>query len=425
MEVVLMENCLVIVVSTQQRINSIALQLCPEVVLKPLLFMNTKQQAAADFLGHLEQSVKQGRFIKLTLSKPGGQDKSLKNVYARLIELKGELAFTFTLRYPTKDITKNYPVEEGLAVISLWLGDEFLVANLFTLDKDYSLQYNKKRKGRLFTKPPSLQEQPPKTHNQPKQYLIDPNAPYLAAMEISSQQGKVLAQGQRKFRQINKYIEIIGKLIEQYGQLPSDPHIVDMGSGKGYLTFALYQYLTEALQLQPTIKGIELRENLVRFCNELAQQTGYQDLSFAAQDIQDYQPERIDMLIALHACDIATDIAIAKGIAAEAGIIVVAPCCHKQVRKEMACPTDMQAILQHGIMEERQAEIITDGIRALLMEAHGYETKVFEFISTEHTPKNVMIVGTRGKRNPEALDKVAAIKEAFGVGEHYLERLLK
>jgi hypothetical protein len=131
------------------------------------------------------------------------------------------------------------------------------------------------------------------------------------------------------------------------------------------------------------------------------------------------------MLIALHACDIATDIAIAKGIMADASIIVVAPCCHKQVRKQMNCTTEMQAILQHGIMEERQAELITDGIRALLLEANGYKTKVFEFISTEHTSKNLMITALKAKPNPDALAKIAAIKQQFGVEYHYLEKLLE
>ena len=131
------------------------------------------------------------------------------------------------------------------------------------------------------------------------------------------------------------------------------------------------------------------------------------------------------MLIALHACDIATDIAIAKGIQSDASIIIVAPCCHKQIRKEMNCSTSMQSILRHGILLERQAELVTDGIRALLLEANGYSTKVFEFISTEHTPKNVMIVATRGKINEDALGKIKSIKKEFGIGEHYLERLLK
>jgi len=198
-----------------------------------------------------------------------------------------------------------------------------------------------------------------------------------------------------------------------------------MGSGKGYLTFALYDHLRNNKKVEASMVGIELRPKLVDFCNELAQSTGFEKLQFLAQDIEEYKAEKIDMLIALHACDIATDIAIAKGIKAGASTIVVAPCCHKQIRKEMQCETALQSVLKHGILEERQAELLTDGIRALLLEAHGYKTKVFEFISTEHTPKNLMITATKAPARPEALEQIAKIKADFGIGYHYLERLLE
>lgn len=386
--------------------------------------MEKRNEITDQFLQHLQRSIETGSFVKLTLSKPGGTDKGFKNVYARLIELKGEEVLSFTLHYSTRDEVKNHPIPEALAMIGLWVGQDFLHGSLFTLEEDISIQFSKKRKARLFSKPPSMGQQPSKKHNRQKQYLIDAqNNPYLHPMGISSAQGNVLPAGQAKYRQINKYIEIIDNLLQQH-PLPKNPHIVDMGSGKGSLTFALYDRLTNGLGLQPTITGIELRQKLVDFCNGLAQKAGYSKLSFLAKDIHDFQPERIDMLIALHACDIATDIAIAKGIQSGAEIIIVAPCCHKQVRKQMACQTDMQAILRHGILEERQAELITDGIRSLLMEAHGYQTKVFEFISTEHTAKNLMIVGTKGKHNEEALERVEAIKRDYGIEYHYLEQLL-
>jgi len=387
--------------------------------------MEKNREITDQFIKHLQKSIETGSFIKLTLSKSGGKDKDFKNVYARLIELKGEEALSFTLHYATRDEVKNHPVPEALLIVSLWLGQDFLNGDLFTLEEYVSIQFSKKRKARLFFRPPSLGEQPPKQHNRQKQYLIEAESnPYLHAMGIASAQGMVLPAGQAKFRQINKYIEIIDSLLRQH-PLPQDAQLVDMGSGKGYLTFALYSHLCNELGMQPTITGIELRQKLVDFCNELAQKAGYSKLSFLAKDIHDFHPERIDMLIALHACDIATDVAIAKGIRSGAEIIIVAPCCHKQIRKQMACRTGMQAILRHGILEERQAELLTDGIRSLLMEAHGYQTKVFEFISTEHTAKNLMIVGTKGKRNEEALESVKAIKKDYGIEYHYLEKLLE
>jgi hypothetical protein len=178
------------------------------------------------------------------------------------------------------------------------------------------------------------------------------------------------------------------------------------------------------MDLGVSMTGIELRSNLVEFCNDLANKSEYHQLEFLSKDIHDYHPEKINMLIALHACDIATDIAIAKGIQADAEIIVVAPCCHKQVRKAMKHENELSAVLKHGILEERQAELITDGIRALLLEAHGYQTKVFEFISTEHTSKNLMITAVKSQPKEGALAQVKAIKEQFGIEFHYLEKLL-
>jgi hypothetical protein len=379
----------------------------------------------AQFLEKLRLSIEAGTFIKLTLSKPGNHTHDLKNVYARLVEIKGQPMLSFTLRYLTKDIIKNHPIGEGIGIIGLWLGVDFLNGDLFTTVEDISIQHNKKRQPHLFSKSPSLSEAPSSVHNKPKKRFLEATEGnvYLREMGITGAEGQVLPTGQKKFRQINKYMEIIDSLLQQ-SPLPSNAHIVDMGSGKGYLTFALYDYLTNHLGLSPTVTGIELRQNLVDFCNDLAKKAGFEKLNFLAQDINDYQAERTDMLIALHACDTATDLAIAKGIKNHASIIVVAPCCHKQIRQQMSCQTDLQAILKHGILEERQAELITDGIRALLMESAGYKTKVFEFISTEHTGKNVMIIGTQSKPNAEAMEKVEAIKKTFGIETHYLEELL-
>lgn len=382
--------------------------------------------ALQQFLEIVAQSIENGAFLKLTLSKSGSNASDLKNIYARLIEIKGQPLLSFTIRHFTKDVTKNHPIAEGIEKIGHWLGNDFLNGDLFTSTNTVAIQFNKKRIPRLLTSLPHHPVATSTEHNKKKNRLIEANENnvYLRELGITGTDGAVLPTGQKKFKQINKYIEIIDGLLQQ-NPLPEDAHIVDMGSGKGYLTFALYDYLTSQLGLNVRVIGIELRQNLVDFCNNLAQKAGFNNLTFIAQDINDYQSERVDMLIALHACDTATDLAIAKGVKNSASIIVVAPCCHKQIRQQMHCDNEMQAILKHGILEERQAELITDGIRALLMESEGYKTKVFEFISTEHTSKNVMIVGTQSKPNAEALAKVNAIKHTFGVREHYLEKLLR
>ena len=204
-----------------------------------------------------------------------------------------------------------------------------------------------------------------------------------------------------------------------------------MGAGKGYLTFALYDYLTHVLDQKTHITGVEYRLDLVNLCNEIAQSTGFNDLKFVQGSIETYNDQTFNVLIALHACDTATDDAIAKGIHAKADLIVVAPCCHKQIRREMekAKPkTALAHVVRHGIFMERQAEMITDTLRALLLEKHGYATKVIEFISNAHTPKNVLIVASKKANfNADTQDidqKIDATKTMFGVRMHYLEQIL-
>ncbi len=203
---------------------------------------------------------------------------------------------------------------------------------------------------------------------------------------------------------------------------------VDMGSGKGYLTFALYDHL-QTKNIDAKVSGIELREDLVNKCNHIAGLSKYSGLHFHKGSIKDTLSENVDMLIALHACDTATDDAIYKGIKAGAGIIICAPCCHKQIRKQIAPTNSLKYITKHGILLERQAEMVTDTIRALLLEAHGYKTSVFDFIEEEHTPKNVLIVGIKRERSgqlyQENMDRVSSLKELFGIREHYLEKLIR
>ncbi|MCB0630007.1 MAG: SAM-dependent methyltransferase [Saprospiraceae bacterium] len=380
-------------------------------------------EAKSEFIQLFNQSLKGQDFVKLTLSKPD-KANAMINVYVRPVMIREQRMLAFTYRYAQRDEVQNYTPPEAGELLEKYLGGDFLKADLFTLQQDISLLFNKKRKGRLFTTSASHQSLPSLEHDRQKQRPLENRGQvYLEAMGITDSSGKVLKSGQKKYRQINKYIEIIAGLLQQH-PLPEAPHIVDMGSGKGYLTFSLYDFLAHELEAQPQVTGIELRPKLVEFCNDLADRSDYSGLSFISQDIGAYNPERIDMLIALHACDIATDLALAKGIDAGAGIIIVAPCCHKQIRRQMQCKTSLQAVLKHGILEERQAELITDGIRALLLEYSGYRTKVFEFISTEHTPKNLMIVGLKAEPDPTALEQVAAIKRDFGIEYHYLEKLL-
>lgn len=385
--------------------------------------MNTKS-TIHQFLEYLEKAVQKERFVKLTLSKPASKSDALKNVYVRPLLLKGELCLSFTFRYEDRDETKNFNIKKGLAELYKLLGNVFLNGNLIGTEQSFLIRYNRKRQATLLAQKNTLTAKPELTHDKQKKRWVDPqNNIYLNRLGITNNKGEVLAKGQKKFKQINKYIEIVDGLLQNV-EFPIEPRIVDMGCGKGYLTFALYDFLKNTKNLEPQITGIELREKLVKETNLIAKEMNATGLNFVAENIESFDVEELDLLIALHACDTATDLAIAKGIKSDAKIIIVAPCCHKQIRKQMNCQTGLKNVLTHGILKERQAELVTDGIRALMMSAHGYKTKVFEFISTEHTAKNIMIVGTKGKKDKAAIDKVEQIKQEFGIDFHFLEKLL-
>ena len=376
----------------------------------------------------LNESITAQQFIKLTLSDRRDKTNNLKNVFVKPVMLKAGLMLSFVYRHPTKDITKNYSIDEGVNLLKDMLDKGFYKADLFTTTNDLHLTLTKNGKSILTQKNAVKQQTPSTEHNKVKKRFIntDQNI-YLRELGITTAEGNVKSDKQDKFKQINKYVEIVESIINST-ELPDGFHIADMGSGKGYLTFALYDYLTNELKLNPKVTGVEVRKELVDTCNQIALKAGFNNLNFITGSIDTAEIENVDMLIALHACDIATDQAIYRGITANAKIIICAPCCHRQMRKAMAPKNDLKAITKFGILEERQAEILTDTIRALILESFGYKTKVFEFISTEHTPKNVLIVGVKAEIEADtknaALQKIKGLKELYGIEYHQLERLM-
>jgi len=387
------------------------------------------QATTAALLQKITDSIATKSFIKIVLGNKRNKAAEIKNISAKLIAIKDQTSLSFVYRYPTKDVTKNFSIKEGTALIGKLLEQDFFNADVFTSSHNTQFFINEKGIAKMTEKEVNSSNSPTlQTHDKQKQYAIKANNNiYLHALGITSADGHVKKDKQDKFRQINHYIEIIDGIIKDL-QLNPPIQIADMGSGKGYLTFALYDYLHHKMQLPATVTGIELREELVNICNDIAAKAGYQQLHFKTGNIATANVDNIDILIALHACDTATDDAIYKGIKAAAKVIVCAPCCHKQIRKQMKPLEALTSITRHGILLERQAEIVTDSIRALLLEMNGYKTKVFEFIATEHTPKNVLIVGTKRETGivdkADFMAKIAALKNLFGINEHYLEGLL-
>jgi len=384
------------------------------------------------FITALRESLKAGTFAKISLGNYKGEEVGLKQLLIRKVFIKREDKLAFTYRYKTRDVVKNYAIDEAMGLIVDYLENGFKIATLFTTENDLILEELNNGKIVLRKGKASSMAAPSANHDKEKTRLIKPDSKsYLTELKITDAEGKVFKNAQDKFRQINHYIEILSSLIKE---LPEGTikNVADMGSGKGYLTFALYDYLHSVLKLESEVTGVEYREDMVDLCNQVAVKSAFDKLNFVQGTIEDYNAEDVNLLIALHACDTATDDAIYKGIKADAELIVVAPCCHKQIRREIEkskVKNDVSFLTKYGIFLERQAEMVTDGIRALILEYFGYKTKVFEFISDAHTPKNVLVVGVKGKalsaeRKAEVLEKIKASKEYFGIGYHHLERLL-
>jgi hypothetical protein len=384
-----------------------------------------------EFIVSLQTSLTDNTFVKLSLGNYKGREENLKNIYLKRIVIKSEDKISFTYRYKTRDIVKNYSLQEGIRMVSDFLNQDFHNATLFTTVFDLSFENLHNKKWVLRKTAPTKLSVPSADHDRNKNRLISTNEkPYLTDLKITDSGGKVLANAQDKYKQINHYIEILSTLIKEIPARDSIK-VVDMGSGKGYLTFALYDYLTNVLQLESQITGVEFRPELVELCNKIAKNTGFHHLIFEQGTIENYQSPGTNILIALHACDTATDDAIYKGITENADLIVVAPCCHKQIRRQIEAgksSNDLEFLTKHGIFLERQAEMVTDGIRAMILEYFGYKTKVFEFISDAHTPKNVMIAGikTAGSQPPDEriLKKIKDAKAYFGIKYHHLEKMM-
>lgn len=379
------------------------------------------------FFGKLEQALKNDTLVKMTLSKPVDKNNGLRNVYVKPILLKNNKMYQFTYRYERRDETKNHNVGQTLEVLKDMIPEAFQNVTLFTMTEDVTLLVSKKGKPTVLCKKTQENRDLDLSHDHEKQRLIDPKNPWWHQLGLTTADGKVMSDMQHKFKQICKYVEIVDGVMRQT-KFDDTIHIADMGAGKGYLTFALYEYLTANYDKKILMEGVEIRPELVEKINTIIEKCkeawpSVSTMRFVQNSIEDYKPEQLDVIIALHACDTATDDAILKGIRNNAKLIICAPCCHKQIRREMEKSGKTDSITKYGIFLERQAVMVTDAIRALVLEYCGYKTQVMEFIEIDNTPKNVLLVG---RKSDKAVDKQAvtaqirALLEQYGIGEHYL-----
>ena len=380
------------------------------------------------FFMDVQQSIENKSFERLILSQYQGELAQLEKMTFRIIELQGQASLSCLYHYSTQDVTKNYTIPEGLEKIAEMMSD-CKQANLFSLHQDTQLKKNKKKAMLNTQKKQNSQTQvEQQQHNREKQRFVQQHSPFLKHLGIADEKGQIIPSMARKWKQINKFIEIFSNAYAQIDSSQQSLNIVDFGSGKGYLTFALYDYLLQQ-QKTPFITGVELRSNLVEFCQNVADDVGFNHLDFFEGDVRSYSPEKLDVMIALHACDIATDFAIHTGIRLNASMIMCAPCCHKELRLQLQSPEVLQPMLQFGIHAGQQAEMLTDTLRALLLKAYGYETNVFEFVALEHTSKNKMILATKRKNleqpDPQIMQQIQDLKTMYGIQKHSLELLLQ
>ncbi len=379
----------------------------------------------------LRASVGDASFVKLTLGKHrGAENKALRNLYVTAVEIKGAPRLSFLYRYETRDVVSNHEAGEAFDLVRGLLGSSFLSGHLFTTARDLRIEFNRRREARLTISKPTFESASARPQRRTKvRYVEAEGSVWLRLLGVTNERGEVRPAMGDKFRQINKFVETVAGL---YAESPlaekRELSVVDMGAGKGYLTFAVYEYFRRRLGAGVSVTGVEARAELVELCNRVAAEAGFEGLKFRAGRIDDLELERADLLIALHACDTATDEAIHKGVAAGAQVIITAPCCHKELRPQIEPPPVLAPALRHGILLERQAEMLTDTLRALLLEESGYRTKVFEFVSTEHTRKNTMIAAVRraGERDAaRARRQIDELKSFYGVREQRLETLLR
>jgi len=381
------------------------------------------------FLAELTEAIDRGTLARLTLGKPRGADRSLKNLQVRPVSLRGETHLSFVWRHERQDVTKNHLPKPALAQLGKLLGTEFHSAHLFTSDRTTQLEYNKKGEPRLTYGPAVAEKGAAGEHDRKKHRLLPPESQgWLEALGVTTGAGTVREGMADKHRQIHKFVEILSHLAAD-APLPTNRpvEIADMGCGKAYLTFAAHDYFNRVEGRPANVVGVEARAELVEKCRGIARLAHADRLAFQAGTIQSASFSSLDILIALHACDTATDDAIVQGIQAGAALIVVAPCCQKELRAQLRAAPVLAPALRHGIFSERHAEFATDALRALLLEWAGYETKVFEFISTEHTAKNIMIAATKRRgqsRTNESASQVRELAAFYGVKTQALARHL-
>lgn len=377
----------------------------------------------ARFLAALSDALSAGQLHKLTLGGPEDPEAP-KQLLGRLVDLKGGRQLQLVERYPTRDRTSNHPLDAR--ALEPWLA-RFRNADLFTSEAIFRLERRPGKPARLRVEGASHAGPPPTQHDRAKSRGVGgpEDAGWMSDLGLTDPSGRPRREADDKLRQVHRFVEILG---HQLADWPKEApiRVVDMGCGKGYLTAAVAVWLARSGFVAAEVIGVELRPHLVEAGNQLAARHQLPGLRFVAASIAEAPLEGADVVIALHACDTATDDALARAAQAGARLILASPCCHRQLRPQLQAPAAFAGAARHGIFLEREAELLTDALRADLLGAVGYDARVFEFVPSEHTPRNCMIAANlregvdRDRRRAEA----QALASAWSVRDQALAAAL-
>lgn len=364
--------------------------------------MNKDLTNSEDYKTDIKRAISDPSFLHLTLSgKIRAQSPNWVKVSIRPIEIKSQPQIQVTYFDDRQSITKNFQVEESLIEIDALLAQPFANINLQTTTHDLHIRMTKKGKVLIKKAAPSRTDPTPNAqHNRTKNHPISADTPdtFLQGIGIMDQAGRIKPTRQDKFRQINEFLKQLQQTLTLTDFENKTLHIIDCGCGNAYLTFAAYHYLTHIHNIQTKLIGIDSNPKVIQNCLNLRDDLGWQDLNFVTTAIADYTPPTPpDLILSLHACDTATDDAIAQGVRWNSAVILAAPCCQHELRPQLES-SDFSPVLRHGILKQRTAEILTDACRAQILRILGYRADVVEFIDSKHTPKNLLI---RAKKIPQ------------------------
>ena len=382
-----------------------------------------------EIISELLSHIKNNNLSKITFSNIRNKESELDKVIAKPVNIKNNINIQFEYRY--KRIIKHENIITADAdKIKIMLEELFSLAkdiSVITSDEIINIKISKKFKVSI-NKKKTEKKDISFEHNTSKEYFLDEKQKYdfLIELGIQNKEGKILKARYNKFRQINKYLEFIKHATTQL-DTKNQITILDFGSGKSYLTFSTYYYLTEILKLNVKIIGIDLKKEVIEYCNNISKKLNFNNLEFVYGDVIDYENKnKIDMVISLHACNTATDIALLKSLGWNAKIFFAVPCCQKELNNQLDS-TFIPFMLKHGIIKEKFSTLLTDSIRSEVLEVFGYKSDIVEFISEENTPKNQLIRAykTTDKINFEKLVSLESFVESLNIKMFLLDEVKK